>query len=443
MRAVDYPWRWLADSLGMTFTLRYPWVNAVRQAAGAQERVCLLLPEAAGSLADWGAWVSELLGQHSPILPLTAPGNFPELTRVLTAAYQVEENGFTDGRPADWSRGFLATCRRQMPQVDTVGVIVVGPDAHCAAALHDLVEAQRALGYQFVRPVLLCRRLPAGWRGEVVRFGLPEPAGDLHRIDPPPERDLSFWTNLVLALTVAWEAGAVPGMADELWEQLRLGRSLSLRDAGFDAWLDRQLNQFARGNAAREGPPLDGALAFGPLAEVEDKLWQAGSVAWQDGHFDVTPLRARLWVEHLADDAREALRRRRLTNVPLARWLSAWATSVEESLRVAVLQAGGPKFRRFLQEQPPRNRRDTQARSRWDELGPADAVTAIDSADFGDLAAFVAQAIPRARGTSSLATLLDQCRLARNRVVHERRLSASDLLRITAAVDWLAENGLI
>jgi hypothetical protein len=443
MIPVEYPWRWLADGVGATFLLRYPWVDAARRAARAGERVCVLLPEAAGPLADWGDWLTELIGRDHAAPCLAAPGDFREVTQTLAASYQVGEDGFTDGRPADWARAFLPACRRQMPHVETVPVVVVGADDTCAAGLADLVAAQRALGYPFVRPVLLRRTAPPGWGGELIRFGLPEPVGDLHRIDPAPERDLAFWTTLLLALTVAWEAGAVPRLADELWEQLRLGRTLSLRDAGFDTWLERQLNEFAARNLPGDGPPLPKALAFGPSDAVEDGLWQGGSVAWQDGLFDVTPLRARLWIDQLPDDAREVLRRRRLTNVPMARWLSAWATSIEESLRVAALQTGGPKFRRYLQTQPPRNPRNPHACSRWEELAPSDDVAAIDGADFGDLAAFVAQTWPAVKPSISLAALFEPCRLARNRVVHERRLSASDLLHITRVVDWLSEEGLV
>jgi hypothetical protein len=443
MISVEYPWRWLADGVGATFFLRYPWMDAIQRAARTGERVCLLLPEAAGPLTDWREWLTELIGRDNAAPCLVATGDFRDITQTLAASYQVAENGFVDGRPADWARKFLPACRRLMPHGETVPVVVVGADDACAGDLADLVAAQRSLGYPFVRPLLLRRTVPLGWGGEVIRFGLPQPVGDLHSIYPTPERDVAFWTILLLALTVSWEAGAVPRLADELWEQLRLGRTLSLRDGGFDAWLERQLNEFSARNLPGGGLPLPEALAFGPSAVVEDGLWQEGSVAWQDGLFDVTPLRARLWIEELPDDAREALRCRRLTNVPLARWLSAWGTSIEESLRVAALQAGGRKFRRYLQAQPPRNRRDAQARSRWEGLSPPDDVAAIDGADFGDLVAFVARSWPAVKRSHSLATLLEQCRLARNRVVHERRLSARDLLHITRVVDWLSEEGLM
>jgi hypothetical protein len=443
MIPVEYPWRWLADGVGETFLLRYPWVDAVRRAVRRGELVCLLLPEAAGPLADWQEWLTELVGKDDAVSCLAAAGDFREVTETLAASYQLSEDGFTAGRPADWARTFLPACRRQMPHVETVPLVVAEADDACATGLADLVAAQRALSYPFVRPILLRRTAPPGWGGEVIRFGLPQPIGDLHRIHPAPERDLAFWTTLWLALTVVWEAGAVPRLADELWQQVRLGRTLSLRDARFDTWLEQQFDDFAARTLPESGLPLPEGLAFQPSAAIEDRLWQEGSMAWEDGFFDVTPLRARLWIQRLPDDAREALRRRRLTNAPLARWLSAWATSIEESLRVAALKAGGQKFRQYLQAQPPRNRRNTQSRSRWEELAPPDEVAAIDGADFGDLAAFIAHSAPPAKRCLSLAAMLEQCRLARNGVAHERRLSARDLLHITRVVDWLSDEGLI
>ena len=68
MTPVQYPWPWLADGVGATFLLRYPWMDTARRAARAKERVCLLLPEAAGSLADWSEWLTELIGRdHAAI----------------------------------------------------------------------------------------------------------------------------------------------------------------------------------------------------------------------------------------------------------------------------------------------------------------------------------------------------------------------------------------
>jgi hypothetical protein len=157
--------------------------------------------------------------------------------------------------------------------------------------------------------------------------------------------------------------------------------------------------------------------------------------------FDVTPLKARVWAKGLArEDAREALRRRRVENIPLARWLSAWATSIEESLRVAALSLGAVRFREYMEGQRARK---PGSRNRWEELAVTGEIAGIDEANFGDLAGFVGSAAPRNGRHANLPRLLELCRMARNRVVHERRLAADDILKIAAVVDWLSGSGLL
>lgn len=437
MSSADYPWRWLSQCVGTTFLTRFPWMDAIAQAGLGAEAVCVLLPEAAGGLHSWGDRLGELLGHTcSP-----TPGGAAQVAQTLADLHQIDCP--FNGSYAEWNRIFLAECRRRMPHVQPLPLLVVDAEDAAATSLADLVQAQRALGYRLVRPVLLRRTAPEDWDGECVRFGLPELVGDLHRIAPPAS-DLTFWTDLVLAMAVVWEAGACPALADDLWEALRLGRAPTLRDAGFDDWLQIQFDEFARKNLKAPAPPLPRAVAFGPLAkaDADDCFWQQGVLCWQDGRFDLVPLYARLWADGLDRDACEALRRRRLTNAPLARWLSAWAASIEESLRVAALQVSSDALRRFLKQQPPR-RGGTGPRSRWEELGVADEIDAVDWADFSDLVGFVASQRPAGGRHGSLTVLLDQCRQARNRVVHQRRLSAADLLRIVQTVDWLAESGLL
>src|SRR5204863_9825788 len=67
MSPLGYPWRWLADAVGDAFVLRYPWVEAVRRAVATHEQACVILPEAAGPLADWGEWLSELIGRENAV----------------------------------------------------------------------------------------------------------------------------------------------------------------------------------------------------------------------------------------------------------------------------------------------------------------------------------------------------------------------------------------
>lgn len=434
-----YPWKWLGDSVGSAFVLRFPWIDAFMGAVRGAQAVCVLVPEAAGPLASWGRWLDDRIGDAGMRALLADSGDFRDVTIVLSDAYAPEHR--PEGDPsAAWSRSFLAECRREMPRVTTVPLLVTGADDACASALSEMIRAQRDLGYAFARPVLLRRTAPPGWDGEVVRLGLPEWVGDLNRIAPPPSRDMEFWTNLLLALAVAWEAGAVPRLAEELWDILQLQRTVPLRDtAAFDAWLEQELGDFAKRNGAVLDTPLPTSLAFGPLRIItEEAHWHRGAIAWEEDAFDVTPMQARLWASGLEADARASLRRRRLTNLPLARWLSAWASSIEESLRVAVLQAGSSRFRRFLESQQPWQR-GTSFRSRLDELRPEGVGEVIDSAQFGDLTAFLAKNSPKPI-PASVTRLLESCRVARNRVVHQRLVSTRDFLDISNTACWLHNN---
>jgi hypothetical protein len=425
MTDLAYPWRWLADGVGTAFVLRYPWIDAVRRAAGHAEAACVLVPEVAGPLADWGQWLAERIDEEVPTPRLLIADDFPGAARELCDAYAPERRPSAEP-DAGWSRRFLGECRREIPHVQTVPLLVIGADDDSCSSLRDMVRAQRELGYPFVRPILLRRALPLEWDGEVIRFGIPEWVGDLNRITPPPARDTDFWTNLLLALTVAWEAGAVPPLAEELWDLLRLRRNVSLRDGAFDTWLRHELNGFATRNRAAFDGPIPDALAFGPIRFLkEDGPWQRGAVAWEGDAFDVTPLKARLWAADLEDDAGASLHRRRLSNVPLARWLSAWAASIEESMRVAALQAGSERFRRFLDSQPPRSKGHS-FRSRLEELGVGSAGDCVGLAKFGDLTAFLSKNPPRPT-LSNLPRMLDLCHQARNRVVHQRLVSTTGL----------------
>jgi hypothetical protein len=91
MSAPIYPWRWLSEGVGTTFVLRYPWIDALREAARGAEAVCLLVPEAAGPLADWSDWLAERIDGEGSVSCLCASGDFLEVSRALALAYQFEE----------------------------------------------------------------------------------------------------------------------------------------------------------------------------------------------------------------------------------------------------------------------------------------------------------------------------------------------------------------
>lgn len=437
MTPTAYPWAWLAEAVAPAFAVRYPWVERVRRAGASAEAVCLLVPAAAGPLAGWAGWVVEELADDRPV---DAPaGDPPAVAAALAQLTGLDPPAAEPG----WADRLLVAARREVPHVTPTPLVVGGPGGSALGMLDDLLRAQRAIGYPLARPVVVARTRPPGWGGEVVRFGLPEPAGCLHRIDPAPARDVPFWTGAVLALVAAWEAGAVPARADELHDQLTRTRIKTARDPGFDDWLDGRLDKFAAAVDWADAPPVPPDLAFGPAADgaVDDGLWQAGAVGWAGGWFDLTPVRARGWARTADPAARAGVTRRRLVNAPLARWLAAWAASVEEALRVLGLRQGVGKLRDHLGRAGPR-RAGGGAASRLDELGRPTPDEVLRAADFGDLAGFAAAAVGRGPAAGSFA-VLDRCRRARNRVVHERTATAADLFDIAAAVELLHADGLI
>lgn len=430
--------RWLADAIAPAFAVRYPWADALRRAVATAECACAVFPRAAGELDEWALWLEGELDAARPALALGPTARHAR--DALLHHTGVRED---DLAHADWPAALPAVARRATPHVDPVPLIVIDPDHECATALARLLAAQRDINYPLARPVLVCRAVPRGWPGEAIRFGPPEPVGDLCRPVPPPG-DRDFWTHALLALAATWEAGAVPARADELWEQLTLDRALTPRDAGFDRWLERQLTAFARGIDWTGAPEVADVLAFGPVrpAPVHEAAWHAGALSHANGWFDLTPTRARGWLETLnGADRREAVTRRRLVNAPLARWLAAWAASVEEGLRVLAVRSGRDKFRAFLQSEPPR-RRDRGFANRLEEFAPEDIQSLAGAAEFGDLTRFLTHVAPPGSRTS-VSALLDRCRDARNRVIHQREVTASCALALAATVDWLASEGLL
>ena len=428
MTTVEYPWPWLEEAVSPMFTVRYPWLylfrGAVRgnPAGGGASPVCLLVPAASGSLAAWQSWMAELIADRGPI---TAPGpSWPDVVLALERVHAFDEPG--EPAPAVWIPRFLAAARRHCPHVQPTPLIVADPERPCADALRELLQRQSDINYPLIRPVLLAHTAPAGWGG-VIRYGTAEPIGDLYRLQPTPSADPIRWTKALLALTAVWEAGTRPALAAELWEDLTSTRSLPLSDTRFDKWLDGRLNTFAARTEWLPHPPLPEALAFAPLRadQLDDQWWQSGAVGCEGDWFDLSPTRARTW--NLEGAAADAVARRRVVNVPLARWLAAWAASVEEGLRGWLLRHSGHSSRGI----PPRN---APAGAR--HAAGVTGVPQVGTLELADLIRFTEEYPGVNRG------LLQQYRVARNRVVHQRRVQAADFLAIAEAVHWLADQGL-
>lgn len=421
MTPTRYPPSWLDAPAAGGFAVRYPWVDELDRAAGSPAAV--LFPPAAGPLAGWAGWVQARLDAPTDARPcLTADGTPTDFAEALAVPF---------GDPRErgefrWDR-FLARCRGEAARVRPTPLVLTGPTADTVAAVADLLAAQRQLGYFLLTPVLVVDAAPAGWAERVVWFGPPEPVGDLHRIHPLPHDDPPHWTRLLLALATVWECGGVPPLADQLWDELTVGRHPSLTDALFDEWLGRTIRRFAA-NTRWDAPDVSAELAFAPRADAPTAAWQAGAVVRWGHRFDLTPAFARGWAERLPPPARDAVRRRVLANGPFVRWLAAWAASAEESLRVAALRRGGATA---LEDHLRRQTARREPGCRWDELNLAAGADAVSEADVIDLTAFVC-------GPGGLSLkVLEPFREARNRVIHERAWSAADLLTITRAVELL------
>ena len=440
MNPVEYPWPWLADSLGGNFVVRHPWIDELATHARRADLATLLIPESAGALAGWETWLVERLDAVAPLPCLRVAGDIREVIRSVADHCQVGDGAGESFEPRQLPATLdrlLARCKAEMPHVDTLPLVIADPGDECANGLRELVRAQRALGYNLVRPVLLRRTVPPGRAGEVVRFGQPEWTGNLSALTPLPSADPAFWTRLYLAMTVVWETGASPALAAELWDTLTLEGKFTIRDYRFDGWLDQELNNFAARQAVAAKTPFPDMLVFGPRRNVPDEWWQAGLAVWQGDGYDASPLWVRARFGTLGETARESLRRRRLTNIPMVRWLAAWATSIEEGLRVCVLEAGTARFFDKIGKTAPR-RTLPWLSSRWDELDRPDEAALLDRADFGDLADFV-DGLANLSGGRAGTDLWTRCRWARNRIVHERRVSAADFTDITNALERLSQ----
>ena len=262
-------------------------------------------------------------------------------------------------------------------------------------------------------------------------------------VTPSVEQDPRFWTDWYLTMTALWEGGGVPSLATELWEELRLERRYDITSAGFDTYIEGKVNEFSRQRFGQVNqPPM--AILQRSMTTVDEDLWQSGSVVWRHGFFDLSPLHARSWFATVVDKRlAEIVRRRVLTNVPLSRWLSGWASSIEETLRLAALRIDETAVRNYFQGQQPAFPEGNYT-NRYQELGQSNPILLIDNLNFKDLSGLVSRFFSaKSKGAeTSLYSRLDGCRQARNRVVHKRRVSAADAVCLLKELEWLRKEGL-
>lgn len=448
MSDLAYPWPWAVECLQGFFTLRIPWLEEFLAAIRARHPTCLLLPEACGPLSDWSLWVGEYLWQEARTdVEQLPPG---EDSRAILDHFQLDEPRDCDPGTAPWRATLLKQYANRVGYVEPRLVVVVTEQQGGRTSWEEWVGTQQQLNIPMICPIMLARDVPSSNLWHSIRFGAVQILGNVHVLDVSPQQDPARWTRLLKALTALWECSSIPAMADELWSEFNLELDL-LDSPGFDARLRRVLAEFSAnsvvGTAVLSGlsqvqawvrPRPDHGLGLQP---DEEPLWHAGVLAWDSLRFDLTSVAARVLTKHLTkEDEVELVRRRRIYNHALGRWLAGWATAVESGLRLAAIRVGQPALRRFLEQRRPFR---AGTASRWTELherdDEVDAKSPADIAEFVDLAEFIG------RQPESLLQRgdLHKCRLARNAVVHERDVEAGVLVTLTRVLDWLRSQGLV
>jgi hypothetical protein len=281
--------------------------------------------------------------------------------------------------------------------------------------------------------------------------------GNLERL-PDPHTGHTVWRSLVILSQVVWEVGGLPRLVADLYDLLD-AELPSWDNGGFEQRFERALREFAdrdiceklpgalRHRLRQWGRPHQ-ALTYVErtiLSNTEDQeLWARGLLQRYGQGFDITPVAARQLLrvpDSLSEDDAEALRRRRLNNAPMARWLASWAASVEERLRHVVMNEGASEFHRQLCGAPPLF--DSRCQNRHEELinsrrrGSRAETSLVDAAATADLVRFLGVR-PRYRSWSGP---LESWREARNRVVHECRADRATLMAIAQMVHLLLREG--
>jgi hypothetical protein len=419
-------------------------MEAVRDALRSAHRpTALLAPRAAGSVAEICGWVLDAVSDVSLDGPETVPdweSADPDLLqRGLVAR-------FCSLDPADASAAVRILIADEPPDDG-------GPPVW--ERVGALEAAQARLGRRLVCPLVVSHAPPTEPLSGLLTivFGPPRMLGSLAGL-PDPDHESLAWRSLLLRSVAAWECGGIPARTSECAEHLdRTVPDWAAR--GFDAAVNSRLKLFADGLRTQMGlgpealrrlqswaRPIRRAESPAPWASrggLDYELWHSGALVAEEYGPDLCPAAARMICDALADsDDRSAVRRRRLAAAPLSRWLAAWAATVEDALRVAVLQDGDSRFRTYLEKQPPRRNADRLA-SRWSELlkrGDSRAPAAA-LAETSDLVGFLELRRPQQ------GPMLRAWQEARNRIVHERSTARDDAAAIARTVSALRREGML
>ena len=439
-------------------SLRYPWLQEARACHANLQPARLLFPSVVGNLDDVLVWL--INREDCAVDPLNITDK--EAAADISSRMLLEEfHSPNKLGGAAWCEDLLSACRERGfgNGGDPLRTFVRLAGESADRVLKELLDAQDRLGYCAMIPVVLDNRWVDATGYRQIFFGPPLIHGSLGTLPDVDAADQT-WRQLYLALTSVWESGGIPRFAVDLYENL-MKSVPAWKDKGFLGSLEKVLTdfgqKFVQDNPEDQEPgrrrlldwvrphkSLTGEECSGLTSEEDRVLWHMGYLTYQESRFDMTPLVARMLIQTSLEgdpDGREALRRRRLGNPILTRWMAAWAATVEELLRQVVLSEGESRFRSYLEKLKPIN---LKYRNRFEELrmirpfkqvdGP---FTAVMIADASDLVNFLVSLPP----FRSWEKYLDHWKEARNGVVHRKRYDPDSVIGIGRLAQILRREG--
>jgi hypothetical protein len=440
-------------------SFEYPWFHALIRHVRSKESSYLVVPRAFGEFSELSFWLEDELPAVS------------DLGRLLVVDYQEGDireaivdklvEGFSSSNLTDsaaWFEDLLTAYREENPPNIPPRVFLIRiENASNWTWLERLLASQQRVGVSAAICIVITNSPPPG-ASHVVRYSPPHLFANLERL-PDPDRDTVFWNSILNSFIVVWESAGIPDVAIRLNEELCLTLGV-WSDASYGRRRDETLRKYAQallnGLASDEIARLKAWASPAANIRLEEQtdlinpldvqLWHLGALQFQDGIFDITPIAARYLLSvhnDLPKDERLALERRRLNNAALARWISGWAATIEENLRLVVLTFGDGEFYKFLQAAPSLGR---NYNSRYDELqnnyknrelGPDQPC--IVMAEASDMIQFVTSQQRFKKWQQDL----DAWRRARNKVIHERSVDPQVIKCISRMVNLMRKDGFV
>jgi hypothetical protein len=447
-----------ANNAATYCSFEYPWFHSIITQIRAEESCYLVVPQVFGDLCELCFWLEDEFQKASElgrVLVLNGPVGelVPDIVEKLVEGFSSTNRSGS----VPWFEELLTAYRDENPPaIPPRTFLVVLQDASEWHWLEELSKSQRRFGVTAATCIVVTNFAPT-MGTNIVRYSPPHLFANLERL-PDPDHDNSFWSSILNSFIAVWESAGIPEVATHLNEELSASLG-TWSEANYGMRRDEVLRKYADSAMSMLTPSeIDRLKTWAlpvPNTEVEPtalinptdvKLWHSGALQYQDGIFDITPVAARRLMivsNALTEDERMSLVRRRLNNASLARWISGWATTVEENLRQVILSCGDNEFFKYLQAASPFN---NYYNSRYDELlrynknrELGSNQPCIEMADATDMIAFISKQIKFKKWQQDLETW----RRARNSVIHERLVSPQVIKSISRMVNLMRKDGFV